>query len=294
MADNGKTKKKSSVGTAISIILLLGAAAAVFYFGWVQFELPVNTYAVMFSKTGGYDKEVLEPGRFNWKWERILPTNSKLIKFTVETRSVSLDYNGSLPSSDLYSSTIPGQPDFSYNMTFLITYRLREDQLPALLEQGILESNDLNSFYGYAESEYLRIIKDGSHDFFAENLAIDNTSYGDLELILQEKIKSRFSFIEVRSFVVKYLNFPDLELYSKSRDLYHQILDRRKETEIATEKWAIESKVNLDTKIEILTKYGELLTKYPILVDYFALDPESQVLDISNLKDYNYTSEGSE
>lgn len=294
MADNRKNNRKSGIGAVISFILLIGAAVALFYFGWVQFELPENTYAVLFSKTSGYDSEVLEPGHFNWKWERILPTNSKLIKFKVESRSVTLEYTGSLPSAELYSSTIPEQPDFSYNMTFLLTYRLKEDLLPSLLEEGIIENGDLESFYHIAETEYLRIIKDESNSFFIENLTIDNSSYGDLETVLLGKINSRYSYIDVRNFVVKYVNYPDLELYSKSRDLYHQILDRRKETEIATEKWAIESKVNLDTKIEILTKYGELLSKYPILVEYFALDPESQVLDISNLKDYNYSTESSD
>ncbi|MBB6479104.1 hypothetical protein [Spirochaeta isovalerica] len=291
MADTTvKKKKKSSLGPILSFLLFFGAAGTLFWFGWVQFELPENTYAVLFSKTSGYDSKVLEPGRFIWKWERILPTNSKLIKFLVETRSTELEYIGELPSGDLYKSFIPENPDFSYHMTFHISYRLIEERLPELLQKGDLDSGDMESFYNEAEAEYLKILKEGTGDYFTENLSINSSSYGELEIALLEKLKSRYTYLEIRSFVVKYINFPDLELYRTAKDMYAQILERRKNAEIATEKWAIESKVNLDTKIEILTKYGELLSKYPILVDYFALDPESQVLDISNLKDFNYVS----
>lgn len=289
MADENS---RGGLKALLSFLLLTAAAVTLFYFGWVQFDLPENTYAVLFSKTGGYDKEVLKPGEFNWRWEKILPTNSELVKIRLTNRTVTLDFEGALPSGDLYGSTLPEQPDFSYHMTFQLIYRIREEKLPELLEKKILEGGDLEPFYLQRETEYMEILKDGTADFFTQNLAIDNSSYDELENLLLNRINSLYSYLEVRSFSIRYINYPDLELYSKSRDLYHQIVDRKKETEMAMEKWAIESKVNLDTKIEILSRYGELLSKYPILVDYFALDPESQALDISNLKDYSHTSNG--
>ncbi|MBN2659119.1 MAG: hypothetical protein JXR86_18835 [Spirochaetales bacterium] len=284
----GKRKKRSPLGALISLILFLGAAGALFWFGWVQFELPQNTYGVLFSKTSGYDSEILEPGRFIWKWERILPTNSNIIKFFIETQDANLDYEGILPSGNIYNAFIPENPDFSYHLTFFISYRLLEERLPGLLESGEIDNEDLDGFYNNVEAEYLKIIKKGCNDYFTENLSINSSSYSELEAVLLEKIKARYSYIEIRNLVVQYLNFPDLQLYGKAKDLYNQILEKRKESEIAAEKWSLETKVNLDTKIEILTRYGELLSKYPILVDYFALEPESQVLDISNLKDYNF------
>ena len=281
-------KKKKNTGAIFSFILLFLAGGTVFYFGWVQFELPENTYAVLFSKTSGYDDKVLEPGRFNWKWERLLPTNSKLIKIFLERRSVVLNYEGALPSGELYSSIIPQKPDFSYKMTFNISYKLDKDSLPELLEQGIIYDSDIQLLYRTIEAEFIKIIKDSSSDFYNENLGISSNAYLDLENIIMEKLKQRYYYIDIRSLSVQYIHFPDLQLYDKTREIFNIILENRKETEIASEKWAIESKVNLDTKIEILSRYGELLSKYPILVDYFALDPESQVLDISNLKDYKY------
>lgn len=289
-----KDNKKSPAGGIIASMLLIGAGAALFYFGWVQYDLPENTYAVLFSKTGGYDEKVISPGRFDWRWERILPTNSKLITMEIMKRSVTLDFQGGLPSADLYSSILPEKPDFSWHITATLSYRIKPETLPDLLNRNVIEGTTLNSFYSEAESKYLKIVKEGTTDFFNQNYIIDNTSYGELETILLEKLKSTYSFIEVSSFLVKYVNFPDLQLYGKSRDLYSRILDSRTASEIATEKWAIESKVNLDTKIEILTRYGELLSRYPILVDYFALDPQSQVLDISNLKDYSYSEKAGE
>ena len=289
MAEIEKPKKKrNKIGNLISLILIIAASGAVFYFGWVQFELPENTYAVLFSKTSGYENQILEPGKFNWKWERLLPTNSKLIKIKVENRSVELDYEGELPSSELYSSVLPQAPDFSYKISFVVNYKLDPASLPSLLENGSVNSSDLESHFSAIEMDFIKTIKDTSNDFFIENLGLSSNSYLDLENLIQEKLKQRFFYVNIRSLTIKYIHFPDLQLYNKTRDIYNIMLDKRKETEIASEKWAIESKVNLDTKIELLSKYGELLTKYPILIDYFSLDPESQVLDISNLKDYTY------
>lgn len=291
MADTEKNnKKRNNSGFLVSFILLLLAAGAAFYFGWVQFELPEKTYAVLFSKTGGYDKKVLEPGKFNWKWERLLPTNSKLLKIRIENRSLNLDYEGELPSSELYSSVVPEKPDFSYRISFLASYILNYDSLPALLSKNELDSDDIESFYNSIDSEILKIIKDSSTDFFNENFAIESNAYLDLEKIIHEKLKNRFPFLNFRSFTIRFIHFPDLLLYGKAKEIYYQILERKKEIEVATEQWAIESKVNMDTKLEILSTYGELLTKYPILIDYFALDPDSQVLDISNLKELNFNA----
>ncbi len=289
MADKEKnTKKNSNAGAVISFILFLLAAGTVFYFGWVQFELPANTYAVLFSKTGGYDDQIIEPGKFNWKWERILPTNSTLFKFLIENQTVSLDYEGGLPSGELYSSITPQNPDFSYNWSFTISYTLDETKLPQLLKDKKIDNENLTGFYESIETEFSRIIKDSSKEFFTQNLMRGSNTYSELENLIFEKLKSRYSYISIKNLTVRDFHFPDLELYDKTRDIYFQILDKRKETEIASEQWAIESKINLDTKLEILSKYGELLSKYPILVDYFALNPDSQVLDISNLKDKNF------
>jgi hypothetical protein len=291
MAEKEKKEiKKKKIGPIISFILFLIASAAVFYFGWVQFDLDENTYAVLFSKTSGYDQKVLEPGKFNWRWERILPTNSKIIKIKLENQSKEFEYEGSLPSSELYSSIIPQNPDFSFKMTFLISYMLEPAQLPALIEKDSITTADMDSFYTTIESEFIRIVKSSSTDFFNNNLSMSSNSYLDLESIILDKLKQRYSYLNIRNLTITYIHYPDLVLYEKTKNLYYQILDKRKEAEIASEKWAIESKVNLDTKLELLNKYGELLSKYPILIDYFALDPESQVLDISNLKEYKYES----
>jgi hypothetical protein len=283
-----KHKKRNAAGSILSFLLIMIAFVAAFYFGWVQFELPEQTYAVLFSKTNGYDKNIIEPGKFSWKWQRLLPTNSKLLKVKIETRSIVLDYEGDLPSGDLYSSVLSDNPDFSFKMEFSITYKLNQDFLPELLENGILNTDENESFFETLESEYVRIVKDSCTEYFKQNYSINNSSYIELENTILEKLQRKYYYIEIRNLTIKYIHFPDLLLYEKTRELYYQILENRKEVETATEKWAIESKVNMSTKLDILSQYGELLSKYPILIDYFALDPESQVLDISNLRDYKY------
>jgi hypothetical protein len=49
-------------------IILLIAGGCAFFFGWIQILIPAETYAVAFTKTGGFDDEVIEPGKFVWRW----------------------------------------------------------------------------------------------------------------------------------------------------------------------------------------------------------------------------------
>ena len=96
----------------ISIIVLLGVAGTMFVAGWIQILLPAATYAVLFSKTGGYDARVIAPGTFAWRWERVIPRNVTLYYFAVQPVTVAIPIRGQLPSADTVASVLPGNVDF--------------------------------------------------------------------------------------------------------------------------------------------------------------------------------------
>jgi hypothetical protein len=71
----------------ITLIILVVLAGAAFYFGWLQILLPAENYAVIFTKTGGYDETVVRPGEFSWRWQRLIPTNMTVYTFDLHPRS---------------------------------------------------------------------------------------------------------------------------------------------------------------------------------------------------------------
>ena len=64
-----------------NIVVLLIAGAAVFFVGWMQLAVKPGTCGIMTSKTGGLYEVPIETGLFQWKWERLLPTNVTLKAF---------------------------------------------------------------------------------------------------------------------------------------------------------------------------------------------------------------------
>ncbi len=284
MADFEKKKKKKKNGRVLlSLILLLIAAGTAFYFGWVQAELPENTYGVLFSKTSGYSKKILNPGEFNWKWEKILPTNSKLIKIKTEIRNTKMEYSGLLPSGDLYSSILQDKPDFSFKIQYTFSYILDHKLLPSLVENKIIDTDNMEEWYKTVESQINNEVKKISFNYFSENKSDFSSGYLNLENRIAVELEENYNYLIIKSFTMNYINFPDLQLYQKSKEIYFQILEKRKDSEIILEKRAVESKINLESKLELLSRYGDLLTKFPILLEYFALKPESQILDINML-----------
>ena len=51
----------------ILLILLLVIGGVVFFFGWIQILLPPGTYAVINTKTGGYEEKAIPAGDFAWR-----------------------------------------------------------------------------------------------------------------------------------------------------------------------------------------------------------------------------------
>ena len=104
-----------------NIIVLAVFAAAVFFIGWVQFFVKPRHCAVMQSKTGGIYSKPIVPGSFEWRWERLLPTNVTLTAFSTEPVNSVQTVSGTLPGGETYSSLLEGNPSFSYSMTLQIT-----------------------------------------------------------------------------------------------------------------------------------------------------------------------------
>lgn len=258
-------------------IILVGGAA--FYFGWTQFQLEENTYGVIFTKTTGYQDEVVKPGRFNWHWEALIPTNMTLHKIALVPRSVELQKSGSLPSGDIYSRAIDAAGNFEYSLTVSLTYSLRPEELPRLVQKESLSAETLDDFYLEIEQR----INSGISAYIENRISRnEDVSAGDFktasfETALAEKIQSELPSVSVQSATITELKVPDIELYNAARDYYFALLETRRETERATLEREREWVVSQESKLEVLREYGELFTEYPGLIQYMALGKNEQI-----------------
>lgn len=273
----------------ISVVILVIAGAVVFYFGWVQLQLPADTYAVAFTKTGGWDAEVLKPGKFIWRWERVIPTNFKLYAYQLQTRDSTLQASGTLPSGDVYSQYLPGNPSFSYSLDVSVSYRLKPEALPQLTRDGLLTPNTLDVYYNHFETGLLSNLQRMVPAQMNQKAATASFSPASLGPALVSQLSGQFPDFTFYNVAVTKYQLPDLALYSKAQSSYSSLVDSKTRALEQATRAAAQQQVNKSNTLDILRQYGEVLTQYPILLKYLALE-NGQNPDSINLNDLKLPS----
>jgi hypothetical protein len=253
------------------VLLILGGT--VFFFGWAQLKVPSGSYGVMRSKTHGVDSRLIREGEFRWVWYKLIPTNVSIAVFSPSPRTWPIRVQGSLPSGDVYASAAGLTMDFSYDIEGSLSFSLKPSALPSLLsKQNIGDQAGLEAY----ETELAKTIE----AFAVQRLGVyaaDGKSLaaiigtGDLPA-LEEDILRAFPDIENLSCTIRVARLPDLALYNLARSVYEEYLERQGEllkTDISA---SAERHLSAQIRYDELEKYGELLTRYPVLLQYLALE----------------------
>jgi len=268
----------------IILVILVILAGTVFYFGWLQIHLPAEHYAVVFTKTGGYDEEVVRPGEFSWRWERLIPTNMTLFIFDLRPRSQEISFRGSLPSAELYSSVLPDNPDFSYRGESDVIFTIAPESLPALVAEEKLLPDRLEDFF----SSKARVLSDSVLEILQET-DYDPADSQALNRRVQRELAAAVPDLQISSLNVRVTHVPDRDLYDLARSSYRdlvQIRDRAREEAVARlaeeQVRAENARAQERANLEALREYGELLNQYPILLKAMAVQKLSgdQVITI--------------
>lgn len=244
----------------IILVILVVLAGTAFYFGWVQILLPPENYAVVFTKIGGYDDQVIRPGEFSWRWERLIPTNMTLYTFDLHPRTLEVSFEGSLPSGQLYSSILPENPDFSLSGNVTIQFGIVPESLPALVAEEKLLPEALDDFYE-AKAEQI------------SNRIMDKLKSATLNQQMERELAREFPDLKILSLRTETVRVPDLELYELARQSYKELVEiRDRSREEAVARMAVEQVRAENARdqeretLEALRKYGKLLNEYPILL----------------------------
>jgi hypothetical protein len=269
-------RKSSSVLTIFTVIVLLGLGGAAFFLGWVHLAVPPGSYGVMCTKTHGIYPELIQDGEFRWVWYKLIPTNAAIFVYSPNRVERSFTINGALLSSDLYRRFSSLDVDFSYELNGSFVFRIDPESLPALAEsRGITGQDDLEKLEASTAAEIESFIVRRFNEYREENEYQEKPetllAAGFSERLKQE-VSAAFPGISGLDITLNTVKLPDFALYGSLRLLYQGYLDRQRQLLTEDMREAALRNVTTQLRLDELAKYGELLTKYPILLQYLGME----------------------
>ena len=256
----------------IILLVLVLAAGAVFYFGWIQIQLPPGHFGVVFTKTSGYDTAVVRPGEFVWRWEKLVPTNLTLYRFDLHPHRLEVSFERRLPSAELYASIVPERPDFSIRGHLDILFAVRPEALPALVEEQRLTPDSLSDFYAAAAQRITQEVQNRLRGLEAADFELP------LEPVIREGLSADLAWLEIISLELGGLEVPDPQVYELARESYRSLVESSSAARnAAAARLAVEAAEEdrrdaaEEGRRENLRKYGELFNQYPVLLKALAI-----------------------
>jgi len=255
------------------VLIILGGAG--FFFGWTHLTIPPGSYGVMRSKTNGLESTVIRDGEFRWVWYKLLPTNVKISVYTIGPVKRSFSNSGSLSSGQVYAELAGIQADFSWEISGEFGFSLNPDYLPQFTErENVSDDAGLRGaeerLGDRIESFVLQKIK-AYADVDDEKTMETITLTGSVPE-LNSEIQSAFPEIENLDCSFHIVRYPDYALYQSLKALYKEYLASQNAVLSPGITKEAENRMNLRLRIDELAQYGELLTKYPILLQYLSIE----------------------
>jgi hypothetical protein len=183
--------------------------------------------------------------------------------------------SGSLSSGQVYAAFAGLDADFSWQISGDFSFSLKPDQLPELTaRENILDDADLRKVEERLAEGIenfillrLRAYADGEDEKKMESITLAG-SFPELD----SEIQKAFPEIENLVCTIQAVQFPDYALYQSIKYLYHEYLAQQ--TTVLMQKNAREAEKRIETRLRLdeLARYGELLTQYPVLLQYLALE----------------------
>jgi hypothetical protein len=257
----------------LTILILLGAAGACFFLGWAQFDIPPGSYGVIRSKTHGTDGGVVRPGEFRWVWYKLIPTNTVVQVYTLPKLNFPIEIKGNLPSGAVYSAVAGLKTDFSYEIKGTFSCSLRPEALPGLVDRRNMASQeDLNAYAVTLSAEIESSVRQKLWAYAEKEDVLDRIRTNGSAPDLEQELKTAFPDTENLTLNLEILNFPNFVLYKEVRSLYEAYIAGQRRTLSSDLDRMAEETISAKRRFEELSLYGELLSKYPILLNYLALE----------------------
>jgi len=254
------------------ILLILGCTG--FMFGWVQFSVPPGQYGIINSKTHGIDPDLVRSGEFRWVWYKLIPTNVKIAVFNLEHTKFPINFNSSLPSGDTYASFAGiTNSDFSWNLRGEIAFSITPEMLITLAgKHNLSGQEDLDKYLQNTCTDIERLILRELSSAGTDSNRIEQILSGNPDVIIEREIMNAFPEIRNFSLLIQSARYPDFILYRQLRLLYEEFLASQREFVSASFSRRAENHIETQMRFQELEQYGDLLTRFPILLEFMAME----------------------
>ncbi|MDR2445640.1 MAG: hypothetical protein LBD44_06875 [Spirochaetaceae bacterium] len=257
--------------TVLIILIALGAGG--FFAGWAQLPVPHGSYGVITSKTHGLYGQVVEDGNFLWLWYRLIPKNTKIAIFDVKVQNVSVTVDGVLPQGETYASFVGLKISFSWRVSGSVSFSVNPEMLPLLVkESGLTDQADLDAYSTQLVSQLTSFIEQRLSYYCIEREMVEEISASGSYKKLDDDIRAAFPYISRLSCSFTVKQFPNYELYESAKSLYGDYTAYQRDTLNSEISSNAAERINSQFRLDELAKYGELLTKYPVLLDYLKME----------------------
>ncbi|MCL2608815.1 MAG: hypothetical protein FWD94_02800 [Treponema sp.] len=255
------------------VFVLIALAGAGLFFGWAQRGVPPDAYGVLRSRSHGTDPELIVPGEFRWVWYRLIPTNAEVYVFRLQDLGHRFRSAGVLPSGATYATFLGLQEDFSWEIDATVRFRLRRDALIPLVERDNLANQQELRAWMENLAEEIGLFVTGWMQENGER-TVGWTESGDEggDSALLAEIGRRFPQIEDFSLRIGSARFPDMALYRQARALYGEFVSLQKDFVSGGMTDLAQGRLQTFMRLEELELYGELLTKFPLLLEFLSIE----------------------
>ena len=256
-------------------LIIIGGAG--FFFGWVKLTVPPGSYGVMRSKTHGLESRVIRDGEFRWVWYKLIPANVDISVYSLGPVKYSIKSSGNLSSGKSYVELAGLDADFSWEISGELNFSLKPEILPELAARENIVNNE-----GLRKYEEVLAARMGSFVIQRLNSYADAEDEKKLESItlaganseLNREIEGAFPEIENLYCSLRVVSLPDYALYQSVKALYREYLAQQSSALRLDTLIEAENRIKIRMRMDELTRYGELLTKYPILLQYLSLEKD--------------------
>ena len=254
-------------------LIIIGGVG--FFFGWAHLTVPPGSYGVLRSKTHGLDPQVIREGEFRWLWFKLIPTNAAITTFSLGPVTRPIKSSGTLTSGQVYAALAGLDADFSWEISGELAFSIRPEALPELTRRENLRDNEdlrrleerMAERIEHFVLQRLRIYADRDDGEKLEVLRLT----GSLPELDAEILRT---FPEIQNLIctIRVVRFPDYVLYRSLKELYREyvsLLHAALSPHVGRE---AEARMAINLRLDELARYGELLTRYPILLNFLALE----------------------
>jgi hypothetical protein len=256
-----------------TLFILIIFAALCLFFGWAQRGVPPDAYGIVRSKTHGLDTRLVQAGEFRWLWYKLIPTNAETSVFRLSPVNYDFSAYNTLPSGKIYAAFAGIGETFAWEIRAAFSFSLRPESLITLVaEHNIGTQDDLD--------RYEKDLAGQIDAYILRRINTDDTFYRQIEELLEkgentaleQEIETQFPLITRFSFRVKSAQFPDFTLYQQVKRLYEGYVAIQNEFISGELREKAKNRIESYHRFDELEQYGSLITKYPLLLDYLALE----------------------